>query len=77
MAPGLHQVSHLSQEIVLKSLQSKDFLSEKDDKFRIMYGRAQEVKRGRPNNKLINQRGRKHEQKNLFSRQYALSITIF
>ena len=42
---SISNASHLSQEIVLKSLQSKDFLSEKDDKFKIMHGRAREVKR--------------------------------
>ena len=42
---SISNASHLSQEIVLKSLQSKDFLAEKDDKFKIMQGRAQEVKR--------------------------------
>ncbi|MBW1869946.1 MAG: aminotransferase class I/II-fold pyridoxal phosphate-dependent enzyme [Deltaproteobacteria bacterium] len=42
---SISNASHLSQEIVLKSLQSKDFLSEKDDKFKIMKGRAKEVKR--------------------------------
>jgi aspartate/methionine/tyrosine aminotransferase len=42
---SISNASHLSQEIVLKSLQSKDFLTEKDDKFKIMKGRAREVKR--------------------------------
>ena len=42
---SISNASHLSQEIVLKSLQSKDFLAEKDDKFKIMKGRAKEVKR--------------------------------
>ena len=42
---SISNASHLSQEIVLKSLQSKDFVAEKDDKFKIMQGRAQEVKR--------------------------------
>jgi len=46
---SISNASHLSQEIVLKSLQSKDFLAEKDDKFKIMYGRAREVKRVLPN----------------------------
>ena len=42
---SISNASHLSQEIVLKSLQSKDFLAEKDAKFKIMQERAQEVKR--------------------------------
>lgn len=42
---SISNASHLSQEIVLKSLRSKDFLKEKEDKFRIMKARAMEVKK--------------------------------
>ena len=37
--------SHLSQEIVLKSLKAESYLTEKEEKFRIMRDRAQEVNR--------------------------------
>ena len=42
---SISNASHLSQEIVLKSLQSKSYSQEKQDKFQIMKERAQEVKR--------------------------------
>ena len=42
---SISNASHLSQELVLKSLQSKSYLSEKEEKFQIMTARAQEVKR--------------------------------
>jgi len=42
---SISNASHLSQELVLKSLQSKDYLAEKEEKFEIMKARAQEVKR--------------------------------
>ena len=41
---SISNASHLSQEMVLKSLQSKDYLSEKEEKFQIMKDRAREVK---------------------------------
>ena len=41
---SISNASHLSQELVLKSLQSKDYLSEKEEKFQIMKARAKEVK---------------------------------
>ena len=42
---SISNASHLSQEIVLRSLLSDDYHEEKEDKFRIMKERAQEVKR--------------------------------
>jgi aspartate/methionine/tyrosine aminotransferase len=42
---SISNASHLSQEIVLRSLQSDDYRKEKEEKFRIMKGRALEVKR--------------------------------
>ena len=42
---SISNASHLSQEIVLKSMQSKDYDTEKNEKFLIMKERAQEVKR--------------------------------
>ena len=42
---SISNASHLSQELVLKSLQSEDYLSEKEEKFEIMKARALEVKR--------------------------------
>ena len=42
---SISNASHLSQEMVLKSLQSKSYLSEKEEKFQIMKARAQEVKK--------------------------------
>lgn len=42
---SISNASHLSQEIVLRSLRSEGFLREKDEKFRIMQARAREVKR--------------------------------
>ena len=42
---SISNASHLSQELVLKSLQSKDYLSEKQGKFEIMKARALEVRR--------------------------------
>jgi len=42
---SISNASHLSQELVLKSLQSKDYLPEKQEKFEIMKARALEVKR--------------------------------
>jgi aspartate/methionine/tyrosine aminotransferase len=41
---SISNASHLSQELVLKSLQSKEYLSEKEEKFEIMKARALEVK---------------------------------
>ena len=41
---SISNASHLSQELVLKSLQSEDYLSEKEEKFEIMKARALEVK---------------------------------
>ncbi len=41
---SISNASHLSQELVLKSLQSKSYLSEKQEKFEIMKARALEVK---------------------------------
>jgi len=41
---SISNASHLSQTIVLKSLRSDNFLSEKQDKFRIMKERAMELK---------------------------------
>ncbi len=40
---SISNASHLSQEIVLKSLKGDSYLAEKEDKFRIMKERAQEV----------------------------------
>lgn len=42
---SISNASHLSQEIVLKSLQSDNYQKEKQEKLRIMRGRAQEVNR--------------------------------
>lgn len=42
---SISNASHLSQELVLKSLQSNGYLPEKEAKFQIMKARAQEVKR--------------------------------
>jgi aspartate/methionine/tyrosine aminotransferase len=42
---SISNASHLSQEIVLKSMQSEDYRTEKNEKFLIMKERAQEVKR--------------------------------
>lgn len=42
---SISNASHLSQEIVLKSLQSEGYLSEKEEKFQIMKARAREVKK--------------------------------
>jgi len=41
---SISNASHLSQEIVLKSLQSGSYASEKEEKFQIMKERAMEVK---------------------------------
>ena len=41
---SISNASHLSQELVLKSLQSEDYLSEKEEKFEIMKARALKVK---------------------------------
>ncbi len=41
---SISNASHLSQEMVLKSLKSTSYLSEKEEKFQIMKGRALEVK---------------------------------
>ena len=41
---SISNASHLSQELVLKSLQSEGYSSEKEEKFQIMKARAQEVK---------------------------------
>jgi len=40
---SISNASHLSQEIILKSLKAGSYLAEKEEKFRIMKGRAQEV----------------------------------
>ena len=42
---SISNASHLSQELVLKSLQSEHYLAEKEEKFETMKARAQEVKR--------------------------------
>ena len=42
---SISNASHLSQEIVLKSLKSDTYIAEKQEKFQIMKDRAQEVKR--------------------------------
>ena len=42
---SISNASHLSQEIVLKSMQAENYRSEKKEKFLIMKERAQEVKR--------------------------------
>jgi aspartate/methionine/tyrosine aminotransferase len=42
---SISNVSHLSQSIVLKSLHSSSYRAEKEEKFRIMKERAEEVKR--------------------------------
>ena len=42
---SISNASHLSQEIVLKSMQTENYRSEKNEKFLIMKERAQEVKR--------------------------------
>jgi len=42
---SISNASHLSQEIILKSLKGDSYLAEKEDKFTIMKERAQEVKR--------------------------------
>jgi len=42
---SISNASHLSQELVLKSMQSEDYLAEKEGKFGIMKARAQEVRR--------------------------------
>jgi len=40
---SISNASHLSQEIILKSLKAGSYLAEKEDKFKIMNARAQEV----------------------------------
>ncbi len=40
---SISNAAHLSQEIVLKSLKSENYASEKEEKFRILEGRAREV----------------------------------
>ncbi len=40
---SISNASHLSQEIVLKSLNSENYAAEKEEKFRILKGRAREV----------------------------------
>jgi aspartate/methionine/tyrosine aminotransferase len=42
---SISNASHLSQSIMLKALESEDYQNEKKEKFEIMRGRAQEVKR--------------------------------
>jgi len=42
---SISNVSHLSQELVLKSMQSGTYATEKTDKFQILEGRAMEVRR--------------------------------
>jgi aspartate/methionine/tyrosine aminotransferase len=42
---SISNVSHIGQELVLKSMLSKDYDAEKGEKFRIMEARAKEVKR--------------------------------
>jgi aspartate/methionine/tyrosine aminotransferase len=42
---SISNASHLSQEIILKSMLSEGYRTEKEDKFQIMRGRALEVKR--------------------------------
>ncbi len=42
---SISNASHLSQQIVLKSLHSESFPAEKEDKYRIMLERAREVKK--------------------------------
>ena len=42
---SVSNASHLSQEIVLKSLRSGSYHAEKEEKYQIMEGRAREVKR--------------------------------
>jgi aspartate/methionine/tyrosine aminotransferase len=42
---SISNASHLSQEIILKSLKAESYSAEKDEKYRIMTERAKEVKR--------------------------------
>ncbi|MBW1852799.1 MAG: aminotransferase class I/II-fold pyridoxal phosphate-dependent enzyme [Deltaproteobacteria bacterium] len=42
---SISNASHLSQELLLKSMQSKNYTEEKQEKFHILEGRAQEVSR--------------------------------
>ena len=42
---SISNASHLSQQVVLRSLQSEDYAREKEEKFQIMKERAQEIKR--------------------------------
>jgi aspartate/methionine/tyrosine aminotransferase len=42
---SISNASHLSQELVLRSLKSEHYLAEKEEKFETMKARAQEVKR--------------------------------
>ena len=42
---SISNASHLSQELLLKSMQSKNYTKEKQEKFHILEGRAQEVSR--------------------------------
>jgi len=50
---SISNASHLSQEIVLKSMQSEDYRTEKNEKFLIMKERAQEVKRVLSDSKYV------------------------
>lgn len=42
---SISNASHLSQELVLKSLQSESYAAEKEEKFQLLEGRAREVSR--------------------------------
>ncbi len=42
---SISNASHLSQELVLRSLQSENYAAEKEEKFQILEGRAREVSR--------------------------------
>jgi len=50
---SISNASHLSQEIVLKSMQSENYRTEKNEKFLIMKERAQEVKRVLSDSKYV------------------------
>jgi aspartate/methionine/tyrosine aminotransferase len=48
---SISNASHLSQELVLKSLQSENYAAEKEEKFQLLEGRAREVSRVLSNQK--------------------------
>jgi hypothetical protein len=54
---SISNASHLSQSITLHSLRAATFAAEKDEKYRIMQERAEEVKRVLANDKYTGMHG--------------------